>query len=344
MRFKFVFYWFILLCSVRFFDLKIFGFELISNLPIIGGVSLVLFVTISHIFEKAKPSGPRNLHLGFLLLALVASTISSYYFNGQPFLNSIISARIIFYYLFYIALHIINPSYKLIKKSIIVIACLHIIIFLVQFMVYPTEIVLSGMSPDRARVRIRMPGRSFTYFLAVWAFSILILKTTYPKIRVILIWALSILVILLTVTRTPILIVLVVHFLMLLKFKKKKIFNVIIPALITVCSFYILINIFDPNLLPNIINVSQQDTSSDEGNIRLLAYDHYMTDIISRPFAAFLGNGNPTGGENFSSAYSEKSKSEVEMGYFLDDLGIFGTVYRYGVTFNFSGLSQIAAY
>jgi hypothetical protein len=326
------YYWFLLLCSVRFFDLKFLGELLLTNFTLIGGVSLILFVGCNYLIKgKQTHNHTYSLKLKYLYLAVFTSTLASYYFNGQPFLHSIISSRILYYYLFYEALHIIKPSFKLVRNSIVIISSLYISIFLLQFTIYPIEIVFSGMTADRAKVRIRMPGRAFAFYMALWSLFIVVAKTQVNKAKAIVLWFGSNVTILLAVTRSIILSIVVSQLLLLLKFQRKNILIIAIPAVVIVLLFYLVMDRIDPNLLSNLINVTKENNSEGEDTLRALAFQHFFTDITSRPWAFIFGNGNPTGGENFTSAYALKSKSEGELGFFLDDLGVFGTTYRYGI-------------
>jgi len=332
MKFKYVFYWFILLCSVRFFDLKFFGEFLVMNFTIIGGLSLLMFLIYHQIFPNKKvEKSPQDLPLVFLYISLFTSTLGSYYFNGQPFFYSLISSRILLYYLFYLALHIIRPPTKMVLNSILVIAIAYTVIFLVQFIIYPIELVFSGMTADRAKVRIRMPGRSFAFYVSIWAFFILIIKSNLNKIKPTLLYLGTIMTVFLGVTRSIIATILGTLLIMLQKYQRKNIVLLIVPGIFAIFIFFTIINFIDPKLVSNIVTVSQNDKQQGDDVYRVLAFDHYTAELVARPLTLIFGNGNPTGGENFSSAYSIKSKEEADMGFYLDDLGYFGTLYRYGI-------------
>jgi hypothetical protein len=333
MNSKLYFYWLILLCSVRFFDLSLFGETLNSNFDILGALLLVCFNIRYHKSVSREDLGTSNLILMLLFGALGVSSISSFYFNGQPILYSFIASRVLLYYLFYRALLIIRPSNTLISKSILIIAGIHFMLFLIQFVIYPNKILLSFMEPDRASVRIRMPGRAFIHFTALWSFSYFINDKNRDRIQSAVIWLGSFLIVVLAVTRSIIISILLGFVSLLLKFQKRRIVFISFIGVLIAAGLVFVISSIDPKLVSNMISVSVDNSQQGDESLRALAINYYYEDVLQRPLAFVLGNGNPTGGENFKSAYSLKSNYERDLGFYLDDLGLFGTVYRYGLIY-----------
>jgi hypothetical protein len=91
------------------------------------------------------------------------------------------------------------------------------------------------------------------------------------------------------------------------------------------------INTIDPQLINGIISRTKNDQDKADEYIRVQAFQYYLGKMKKAPVTYITGHGQPTGGKNFSSKYSEITNYEKELGFFLDDLGYFGAFYRYGL-------------
>jgi len=228
-------------------------------------------------------------------------------------------------------LHILKPTKKQLISLILVATLVYFLIYAAQYVLYPSQLVFSKMKPDRAKVRISLPGFAFLLFTIVYCtYNYLFIS---KKARMLVTSLTGSVFLVFLSTRILIASTYFMQVLILLQGKAK---GLIVLMLLGGAFLFVglpLINTMDPQLINGIISRTKNDQDKADEYIRVQAFEYYLAKMKKQPVTYITGNGQPTGGKNFSSKYSEITNYEKELGFFLDDLGYFGAFYRYGIFF-----------
>jgi len=320
------------LCAIDFFSLKWIGIRLVSNGQIIGvGLFIGIIIALSAFPAQQKVKRHFSMPLNFLFFSILLSSIGALTLHNQPLLHSLIAARVLFYYLFYRVLHILQPTQKELVTTISIIAVLYLVIYAIQYWQYPNEILITRMDEDRAKVRIRLSGYAFVLFqilLSTYTYSLLSKKISYLVVSLVG----SIFIIFLSI-RIVIISTFIAQILIVLRNNLKAIVGLTILIVFFALLAPFIIRKIDPRLIDNLVERTERDRSKEDDYIRLIAFRYYLAKMRAQPLSYVTGHGNPTGGEKFASHYSKETTVEKQMGLFLDDLGQFGSYYRFGIPY-----------
>ncbi len=324
--------WFLLLCSVNFFELGFIGEAIVSKAEV-AGIALLLAIIIFSAFTPLASTTERNFSFipTIVVLAILASCVGAQIIHEQPFFYSLLASRILFYYLFYHFLHIIKPSREELLKAIFLMAFIYVIIYSIQYLIYPRQILLTRMAEDRAKVRIRLPGYSYVLFAIL--FSTYFFVVIKKKLTVIMVGIFGSVFIIFLGTRIVMVSTYLSQMVMFMTHSSKSVFQFLVIAIILMSAVPIVVDRIDPTLIDNLVRHTQNDQKKKDDYIRIIAFEYYLDKMKLNPISFITGHGNPTGGEKFTSDYSEETNIEKKAGLFLDDLGQFGSYYRYGIMY-----------
>lgn len=263
-----------------------------------------------------------------LYFFLFISTLSSWYYHDQfPFLTALAMRFFAFFLLYYI-LVIANISKDIIIRFIITFACIYMVIFSLQLLIFPTAIVPLGNTTefDRGFLRLRLEGVGFVtlagfYFLNKYLVERNLLPLVAYFVCFIFVFILGFRTLMLTYIFSSLLLIVLVN---------KKFTNVLY---MTIPIFFLLILVFQIDFFSDFINESIYTTvdqfNDGENYIRFLTFDFLFKNVNENWITIILGNGQPFVGTsygNYVGIYGAKV-----MGFIAADLGLLGFVFNYGL-------------
>lgn len=314
----------VILCSLGLFTL-VFIPDTVLKVIEMAGIAIILFFLILYFIygERQQEKMRFTFPIMLILISVAFSMLGAYAFQDQAFSVTVLAQRVIYFYLIYFLLHYLKVSNEFIRKTIVVLAIAYIILYVTQYLVYPTALIKSKMFIDRGTLRIFMPGAGFlviAYF--IWLYSFF--KTYKIKYVILLLASLAVFVLLGTRQVIAAVLLLTIIFIIQSKVIKSKFlfFLLIGVAIIPVYFLFqdIIIAMFD-------VTVSQSQTA--ESNIRVKATTYFLTDFYRDNWAYLIGNGYAG-----SSSYGLRIAGIAErFHYYQADIGLIGEYTKYGLFF-----------
>jgi hypothetical protein len=160
-RINIIFLAVIILCSTSFYEFFALG-PLKTGGELIG-VGLILGSMVLYLFYSEKKGSRFNYAwpVGLILLSAFTSMLMADYIHGQGFVLTLFAERALFFYLVYILLHQMKVEIKDLEILFVIFGILYVVIYLVQFFLYPKIILDASILQDRGTIRIYMPGGSY---------------------------------------------------------------------------------------------------------------------------------------------------------------------------------------
>jgi hypothetical protein len=157
--------WFIALCSLRFYDFvpETFG----KAVVLLADLIIITFLLLFIVYGEGK-SVKRHFSTEMLMIfsCLIISAFAAVLFHEQP-ITVTLYAQFAFYTLFfYFLLSNLEPDPDKILKLFLWLGYFYAVIYFVQYLIYPTQLVSSKVLIDRGTVRIGMPGAE--YMMVSW--------------------------------------------------------------------------------------------------------------------------------------------------------------------------------
>lgn len=245
------------------------------------------------------------------------------YSRNQSFGDTLIAQRTLYYYFFYFLLHQLKIKPQDLEKIFIFFGLLGIVLYMVQFFLYPKVIFNVFMFSDRATFRIYMQGSMYVtiaYLMSIQAFF----RTNKIKYLLLILLLYSKFVLLGSRETLAIMSFILVLFLI---FSKKVKSRIVIGLLVLVCVTIVLFLFQD--IFNALIKQSQRDVSKGNDYIRLVAVKYFLSDFFKTPWAYFTGNGM----YNNDSLYGLEFTRIKSHGYYLGDIGLIGNYVIYGPLF-----------
>jgi len=323
-------YIFILLCSTSFYKFSALG--RIQEVGELAGVIMIIALLVLHLVYSEKNSVKRNYSIPVLLIlfSLIGSSYMAYFSRDQPFGQTLIAQRAIYYYAFYFLLHQLRISPKDLERIWITMGIIYVILFLVQYTIFPTIIFDAYVRSNRGTIRIYLPGS--VYLMISFFFSAqYFFRTNRIKYLVLL---LLILVIYILTGGRQILATVVLVLIMFLVFDRKiksRVFLVMLGLIGLFAAFVLFQGIFE-----GIMKESRSDLSLGEEYVRLRASEFYLTDFFKSPFAYITGNGMYFSTSDYGREISYNMRIRR---YVLGDVGLIGNYAIYGAFFVMGVLS-----
>jgi hypothetical protein len=294
---------------------------------IIAVLIIITFLILKFIY-KNEPELPKNFLLPVILILISAliSPIMALSYNGQPYFLSIWISFNLFFYLFYFFLHSVKIDKESLEKIIINIGLVAIMLFYIQYFLYPVRIFdeTVKMTIARGTLRLWVPAMSFAIFSYFYFLDNFFRKNSF---RFILMALLAFSIVVLNATRQLIAAMALLTIIFLFRSKEVK-SRLLISALVVVGFFALFFSFYD--IFMELYLVSQNQAETVEDNVRVRAARYFLTEFMPNDLAYFLGNAD--GHE--SSPYGVKLlKLKLINGFYLSDIGLVGDYVRYGVIF-----------
>jgi hypothetical protein len=294
---------------------------------VIAVLMIITFLILKYIYKRESEL-PKNfgLPITLILISALLSPIMALSYNSQPYFLSIWMSYSLFFYLFYFFLHQVKIEKKALEKIIINIGLIAIILFYIQYFLFPVRIFdeTVSMNIDRGTLRLWVPAMSFAIFSYFYFLDKFFRKNSFGFIVMALL-AFSIVV--LNATRQLIASIALLTIIFLFRSKEVK-SRLLIFVLVVVGLFAMFFSFYD--IFMEMYLVSQDQASTAEDNVRIRAARYFLTEFMPNDLAYILGNAD--GHEN--SPYGIKLlRLKIINGFYLSDIGLIGDYVRYGAIF-----------
>ena len=315
----------ITICAMSLFMFKFLGKG--ERALELAGIGITLFsLGLFSVYYTSAERIPRKfgIHIVLLFILMIVSAMSANYFHQQSFSLTFYEMKILYYYSFYFLIHYLAPRPSWIKDFVYWLAIIGAVLYLIQYFAYPTRITEAKMFIDRGTLRINLPGSSFrhlAYFLCVLE---LFRRYTWKYgLGALLLFVIAILSAYRSILAMYILLPAI--YLLFNRQVKNRMLIILLGLGIMVSGFFAFQGIIF-EMQESALKESRQGTE----NIRYRAAEYYMKDSKKNPLTFLIGNGMPSGHSQFGKRISKVS---LYYGYYLSDIGIVGTVYRFGFIF-----------
>jgi hypothetical protein len=329
---KKIFVSFIIISSVSFFELVIFNRNIINYIQILSIGFIIAFLLIN-IFYNSSRTFKQNFRTEIILLfaAVIISMFGAYYYHNQSFKYTVIAQKELYFFLFYFALHKLKIKPNHIIHIVIYISLFYSILYLLQTIIFPAQILSSQMFYNRGTLRIYMPGSGFLIISFFYALHQVI---AYNRIKFIFLCIFFFIIFILQGSRQVLASVFLVSILYVFYNKKDKLSKFLMVVLV-ILSIIPLLHIFK-NIFVSIISVTKIQPSFIEENIRFKAAIFFLLEFFPNKITYIIGNGMPSS----HSIYGLKINAYKEMfGFYQSDIGIIGEYTKFGLLFIIAELS-----
>ncbi|MFP4489122.1 MAG: hypothetical protein ACLFN1_07440 [Bacteroidales bacterium] len=310
----------LLLCSIHFWGLSFLPrqFHYITD-----AVSLMImgFAFITTLGKERLRF--RNAIIVFFA-GIMVNIIAAYLYHGQRIIDTFFIFGSFYFILFYFSLHQLKIERKYLENVIIIFALMYSVLYLVQFYVYPLEIVESQMKVDRGTIRLRIIGNGFlvlAYFMLLnrymmkqqWTsiilpgfFFIILLKGGFRTLTI------------MTVVLT------IVMYIKLARYSKNHLLTVIL-AIVLIAGMAQ--SRSTSAIIKNMIYTTTEQIDQGDEYIRLKQLDFFKNSYMDKGLYYLTGGGFPAG-EN---SYKQKMRFfQEQYGLYWVDLGILGFYFVVG--------------
>ncbi len=315
---------FIILCSISFYNP--IGLETpIKFIQLMGiGLIIALFFMYSIYDSSIRIRKNFSAYIFIILLSLPGSMMIAAYFHGQSLGLTAYEQRDMYYYLLYFLLPILKPRVEDIQRLFFVFGITYVLLYIAQFILYPTMILDVSVLEDRGTIRISVPG--VTYLLISYFLSLFILLNTQRWSY--LIYCLVVLIITVLMGGRQILfftLFLTVGILILSKKIQSKIVLSLLILIGIIPIFFLFQDIFN-----GIMVASQKSQSQGMEDVRIRAVLFFLHEAFPNKLAYLLGNGIPNNRSDYGRTMSMYGTA---LGFFRGDIGIVGNYICYGILF-----------
>jgi hypothetical protein len=323
--FRVILLWFITLTSIKLYTLFIpYG---AGKLVILFGAVIVIFILILHIIYSRVKRIPMkfSIEVWIFILSFTVAPLAALVFHQQPILSSILAQHGTFFIFLYFLLHHLKPHPQDLMKMFVALGFVYCGVYLIQFFAFPTILVSSMVFADRGTIRIFLPGSEYLftgYFILLGRYFI------YKQTRFLLYIIPFLIILLLMGTRQMIasLVFASLVNVLLSKTIKSKVLMYFVLALCMIPLYFVFQDIF-----MKMFEVSgEQSDAGLKENVRFKATIFYLLNFNPSNLWVLTGNGMP----DALTAYGRNISSIAKYsGFYLEDIGLFGDMFRFGVLF-----------
>jgi hypothetical protein len=314
----------ITLCALSFFLIKGIG-KGDRVLEISGAVLILFFIILFSVYSKNKPAKSRfSILFSVMLLGILISTIACSYFHDQALSVTFYQQRQTYYLLFYFLLPFLFPNAKWVENYFFYFGIFGAAIYIMQHTVYPVKITEAKMFIDRNTLRINLPGITFmnlAFFLCIDKYF----RTAEKK------YAIGVLILLATAILSAFRSVLAAYiglaavYLIINKHVKNKVLIIFTSCVVAISAYFVFQNIID-----EMQTSAKRETSLGSDYIRVRAGNYFLDEMVKDKVIFFTGNGQPSERSDYGSKLIGIS---LFYGYYLSDVGIIGSYYKFGLLF-----------
>jgi hypothetical protein len=306
--------------------------ERIRDLVQMAGLGIIfLFLIVNTLFgttESIRQNFRVEVYL-FLIATFLSMFIANAY-HDQNFSTTLIAQRFMYFYFFYFFLHYMKADVSDIERLVIPLAWAYVIIYLIQYVLYPTIILDTRVVMTRGTVRIFMPGGGFM-FLAYFR-SLQSLMQTHDIKHGINCMVFFLIPGILQGTRQSLasFALVTAAYVFFSKQEKSKFFIIAMLSLAAVAIFVIFHEIFI-----ELIALSQEQAADEKTNIRVVSMKYFLGDFMPHTLAYIFGNGQ----DSMNAVYGRKISALRNFGLHQSDIGLLGDYSKFGILFAIAQLS-----
>jgi hypothetical protein len=316
--------WFILFCSISAYRIHGLG-KGDRVLDILGLGAIICFLILYVTYQGTSPvKAGFKYHIIFIFIGTFLSAFMAKVFHSQDMSITVYQQRAIYFLLFYFLLHYLLPNPRDLEKMIMVIGLLFCLVYIVQTKIYPTLITDAMIFRDRGTLRIFMPGGVFMVLAYYLSFKRIFEKFNWLPFSILILTGI---VALLLAGRQLIISLLLISFVNILidkRIKNKLALIFLFVVVISAASFFMRDTIND------MISVSQKHSQEGENYIRFRAVKYFLFEFPNNKLSYIFGNGTPSE----RSVYGISLEKFTEFyGFYMSDIGIIGTYFKYGSIF-----------
>jgi hypothetical protein len=323
----------IFVCAASFYTLIIVP-ESIRNAAEIVAVGVMLLFLFIDMFsgQESKIKQYFKFEIYLFLLALFFSMIMAKTFHGQDLTTTLVVQRFMYFYFFYFFIHSLKLQVEYVERMIIPFAFVYIFIWVMQYILYPTLIVDSGVNPGRGTVRTFIPGTSFLVLAYYKSLQSFFQNHKVKDISIcLIIYAIHGV---LQGTRQSFasITLLTAAYIFFSKQVKSKMLTLILASIAGLAVFIIFYDV-----LSAMMAVTENQMGHEKENIRITALRFFVIEFHPSWLTYIFGNG----ADSMKSNYGQLMYYYRTLGLFRSDIGILGHYSTFGVLFVIAQLSII---
>ncbi|MDZ7739340.1 MAG: hypothetical protein U5K32_09835 [Bacteroidales bacterium] len=310
----------LLLCSIHFWGLSFLPrqFHYITDT-----VSLLImgFAFISTLGQEKLRF--RNAIIVFFV-GIIVNIVAAYIYHGQRIIDTFLIFGSFYFILFYFILHQLKIERRYLENVIIVFAILYSVFYLVQFYVYPLEIVDSQMKVDRGTIRLRIIGNGFLVLAYFMLLNRYMMKQRWTNI---ILLGFFFIILLKGGFRTLTFMTILLTILMYVKLAKYSKNHLLTAVLAIVLLAGLAQSRTTSAIIKNMIYTTQDQVNQGDEYIRLRQLDFFVNRYMEKGLYYLTGGGFPAGEND----YNQKMRFFQEnYGFYWVDLGIIGFYFVIG--------------
>lgn len=308
-----------------------YSIRVMSQVVVCGLMLLLIILRLIYQPEKLV-----KMNFAIPIFILIISALPSYFVaqssHNQSFLISAYANRIIWFYLLYFFVHVYQISVKFIIRMILFIGLLAVVLYYVQFTLYPKILLDINILEGRGTIRLFVAG-----MLCTQAAYFYYLNRFFKKNSIIdLVLALVSLSIFVLQGTRQLLFAIALLTLVNLFFSRRvkgRVLKIGVLALASVAVFFIFREIFI-----ELTRISTSQVSDLSSGIRIKAARFFLTTFQPSEWSYIFGNG----GSGQGSIYSQKmTLYSFKYGFYTTDIGVIGDYVKYGIIFVAAGLYML---
>lgn len=310
----------LLLCSIHFWGLSFLPqqFHYITDAASLLIMGFAFISTLGQ--EKLRFRNPIIVFFAGIVVNIVAAWI----YHDQSIIDTFIIFGSFYFILFYFSLHQLRLERKYIENVIIVFAILYSVFYLVQFYLYPLEIVESQMKVDRGTIRLRIIGNGFLMLAYFMLLNRYMMKQRWPNI---ILLGFFFIILLKGGFRTLIIVTVVLTILMYIKLARYSKNHLLTAILAIVLLAGMAQSRSTSAIIKNMIYTTTEQIDQGDEYIRLKQLDFFINKYMEKGLYYVTGGGFPAGESN----YTRKMRFfQEQYGIYWVDLGILGFYFVVG--------------
>ncbi|AQG81398.1 hypothetical protein [Spirosoma montaniterrae] len=319
-------------------SVRLFSFSLIDDIYFDALEAAIVLVLIWYnVSHPKRIRTPFVFYVKAIIILSLLSAIPAFLFHDQNFALSLLTSRVIFFWLLYFALHKMNVDPYKLEKLLIIFGVAWSIIMVVQQFTYPTVLfdVYHGVTYEDGKernvdirggiVRIWIAGVGFSYFLATYMWQKIYEKLSLSNIAL---FALVIAAILLMQSRQVIFgLILVFTADVFLNFKVASVKRIRFTTLFF--GFALVFFAVAGDFILALIELSKEQGVTSGDYVRALEINYFLFEYWPHPLCYLLGNG----WEHDLSPYGKEIKEQLKwgLGLYRSDVGLIGAFNKFGL-------------
>ncbi len=329
------------ICSIHMFGLYHSISDKLYDLIDVIFYAVVFFVLLRFlrndhlsIIPKSKWLFSKNIFIFYIFLAI--SSLSCLFFHGQNPLLTVLAMREFVFFIFYFVLLFSGLDKDKIIKIMLAFWFAYIIVFSLQLLIFPHEIVPLGRTTefDRGFLRLRLEGVGFLtlsgfYFLNQYL-------SQHKKVNLILFFV-SFTFVFILGFRTLTVTYLLSSILLFIMVKGVSVRLIISMLPIFLLALIVTQTEFFQMFIEETLLRTEEQLSQGADYIRFLTFEFLYTNVNENWVSVVFGNGRPflgSGYGNYVLGYGAES-----LGFIAADLGLIGFSFYYGVLSTFCFLA-----